>query len=530
MKKARFGLLLLVMACVGLFLATGVRAQPPGGLGEDGEKRSVTPFNHQNPAGFGWMFECNAAGAVNVRLDCDDPFPNNEPDLHVNPANPQHMIASSNDYGSCCDQYYTTFNGGASWSTGNMSVEDVSRTGSDPVTVFDRKHNVALHSSLNYNFNDDGEACDGDLVVSPSKDGGLTWGQPVVVYGGQGCDLDPTQIFNDKEWIVTDNNPRSDNYGRTYVTWSRFVAHGGVYAESAIWESHSDNGGKKWSKAQEISGSSRDLCTFQSEGRAGQCDENQFSVPTIGRDGTVYVAFQNSQNQALWESGETIDDQYLLVKSDDGDDWSRPRFVVGLEDGSNDYPISVNDRQTLSGYQVRVNSAGNIVANQRDRKLYLVFSDNRNGTHDSANPVTNTDVFVMSSSNEGRSWTAPSLVDTGMGDQWFPWVDYNPVTGKIGVLYHDRGNANGDTYMTALAEGRPGSFVKTTMSTAPSDPVHSRFFQAGAAGCMLCATFHGDYISVAYGSDGHANTAWTDMRDPSDQPGNHSQFIYFARK
>ena len=44
----------------------------------------------------------------------------------VDRANPQHMIASSNDYGSCCDQYYTSFDAGATWSTGNMSVEDAS--------------------------------------------------------------------------------------------------------------------------------------------------------------------------------------------------------------------------------------------------------------------------------------------------------------------------------------------------------------------------------------------------------------------
>ncbi|MDQ2981543.1 MAG: glycoside hydrolase, partial [Actinomycetota bacterium] len=253
--------------------------------------------------------------------------------------------------------------------------------------------------------------------------------------------------------------------------------------------------------------------------------------PTIGRDGTVYVAFQNSQNQALWESGEMIDDQYLLVKSDDGEDWSRPRFVVGLEDGSNDYPINVRGRQTLSGYQVRVNSAGNIVANQRDGKLYLVFSDNRNGIHDSATPVTQTDVFVMSSSNEGRSWTAPSLVDTGLGDQWFPWVDYNPVTGAIGILYHDRGGSNGPTYDTSLAEGTPDSFGKTVLNTAPSNPTMSESFQAGIPTCEFCALFHGDYIAVAYGKDGHANGVWTDMRDPSPfTPGLFLQFIYFARK
>jgi hypothetical protein len=49
-------------------------------------------------------------------------------------------------------------------------------------------------------------------------------------------------------------------------------------------------------------------------------------------------------------------------------------------------------------------------------------------------------------------------------------------------------------------------------------------------GCENCATFHGDYISVAYGSDGHANAMWTDQRDPSDIVGLFSQFIYFTRK
>ena len=39
------------------------------------------------------------------------------------------------------------------------------------------------------------------------------------------------------------------------------------------------------------------------------------------------------------------------------------------------------------------------MASQTDGTLYLVFDDNRNGVHNSANPVTNIDVFVMSSAN-----------------------------------------------------------------------------------------------------------------------------------
>ena len=63
------------------------------------------------------------SGGANTRLDCDDPFPNNEPHIVVNPANPMNMMASSNDYGSCCDEYYTTLDGGQTWATGDMSAE-----------------------------------------------------------------------------------------------------------------------------------------------------------------------------------------------------------------------------------------------------------------------------------------------------------------------------------------------------------------------------------------------------------------------
>jgi hypothetical protein len=527
----RFRLVAAIVLTIGIggIAATTLSAATGEGAGE---KRTVTAKSVKRGP-HGWLAECTAtSGGANTKLDCDDPFPNNEPNIVVDSANAQHMIVSSNDYGSCCDQYYTTFDGGTTWSEGNMSVEDKSRTGSDPVTSIDRKHGVALHSSLNYNFNAAGDTCDGDVVVSPSFDGGLRWKKPAVVYSGLGCDPDPTQIFNDKEWITTDNNPASPFYGRTYLTWTRFLSHNEVGVSSAIWESHSDDGGKKWSTPHEISGSNPAICPFQSDGPAGVCDEDQASVPTVGPDGTVYVAFMNSQNSALWEPGEVGENQYLVVRSADGGaTWSSPTFVVGLEDGSRDYPINANDRQTLSDYQVRVWGAGNIVASPRNGNLYLVFSDNRNGVHDVANPVTNSDVFVVSSSDRGNTWTSPVRVDNGGGDQWFPWVDVNPVTGTIGVLYHDRGATNGDTYTTALAEGLPGALTKTTISTAPSHPRESEFFQAGVTGCELCALFHGDYIGLAYGSDGHANAVWTDMRDPSPfTAGLFSQFIYFARK
>ncbi|MFN2590439.1 MAG: sialidase family protein [Actinomycetota bacterium] len=445
----------------------------------------------------------------NINLDCDSPIaPHNEPDIEVDPEDAANMIASSNDYESCCDGFYTTLDAGDSWIVGDMSIEDENRIGSDPVTVFDPVTDTAIHSSLNFVCR---QVCgDGDLVVSLSTDDGVHWGEPVVVAGGIGKDDSAFQVFHDKEWIVTDTDPQSPFYGRTYLTWTAFVSRFGVYQESPILESHSDDGGRTWSEPQEISGF-HPTCTFQETGRPRECDEDQFSVPTVAPDGSVYVAFENFQHEAAWEPGELFETQYMVVRSfDGGETWSAPVHVADLEDGTEDYPVNVDGRQTLTGFQARVNSAGNVTADPNTGRLYLVFSDNRNGRYDNpGRPVTNTDVF-LSTSTDGVTWTRPKAVTLKETDQWFPWVDVDPTTGKIGVLYHDRRNFN--LYDTTLAEGTPGALTFTRINTRPSHPRNSEFFQAGIPSCPECATFFGDYINIDYDRNGVAQMVWTDMR------------------
>jgi photosystem II stability/assembly factor-like uncharacterized protein len=475
------------------------------------ERSSVAPA----VGGPNYELECTASGRRrNLNLDCDHPFlPKNEPHIEVDPEDPDHMIASANDYESCCDQFYTTFDGGRTWAAGDMSTIEEGRIGSDPVTTFDPVTETAIHSSLNFIITDEGLAAEGDVVVSLSHDGGITWERAIEVADGEGDDDDPVQVFNDKEWIVTDVDPESPFYGRTYLTWSRFLAHSGAYVESPIWESHSDDGGRTWSPPQEISGSNAGYCTFQDAGPAGECDQDQFSVPTVAPDGTVTVAFLNEQHEAAWEPGEVFESQYLVVRSTDGGEtWSDPVHVTDLEDGSRDYPVNVDDRQTLTGYQVRVNAAGNIVAHPRTGKLFLVFADNRNGRRDVDRPVTDTDVF-LTTSRDGVRWSRPRAISTAARDQWFPWADVDPTTGRVGVIFHDRSYSwNPDRYHTTLAERTGGAWRTRRLSTESSDPTRSLFFQAEVPGCFKCATFFGDYIGLAYGSNGKANTAWTDMR------------------
>ena len=435
------------------------------------------------------VIDCTAAttaGAANTQLDCDTKAPNNEPHIAVDPTDPLHMVASSNDYDSCCDEFYTTFDGGLTWQTGNMSVLTKRRTGSDPVTVFEPKSGNVLHSSLNYVIRNDGQATSGDVVVSISTDGGVKWATPVVVYQGHGADEDPTQVFNDKDWMVADTNPSSPYYGRVYLTWSRFLSHDGSVAESPIWESHSDDGGLTWSTAHEISGSAA-FCTFQTDGPAGQCDEDQYSVGAIAADGTVYVAFENGQNSAVWETGKETESSYLVVKSLDGGAHVERTRRCG---GPRGWQARSGTQRGRSADRERIPSpaefAGNVAIGATGT-LYVVFADNRAGTHDVPDPVTDMNVYVVVSNDGGATWSAPVGVDTGPGDQWFPWADVNPVTGQLGVVYNDRDPMNPDLYNTSLSVGAPGLFTKSTVSVAPSDPTNSLFFQSNADGCRKCA-------------------------------------------
>ena len=167
------------------------------------------------------------------------------------------------------------------------------------------------------------------------------------------------------------------------MTWTSFIADHGEYVESPILEATATTAATLDEAAGDL-GLEAALCTFQTEGAAGHCDEDQVSVPTVGPDGTVYVAFMNGQNQALWEPGEDFEDQYLVVSSSDGG----ALVEAGLRGGPGrrlarlpDQRRRPPDADRLPG---RVWGAGNIVADPtQNGQLYLVFSDNRHGVHDS---------------------------------------------------------------------------------------------------------------------------------------------------
>ncbi len=497
-------------------------------------------------------------------------FPQNETSIDVNPntaSGLQNIVAGANDYrlGFGASGFYASTDGGDTWVDGilpfpSLPSGDNLDGGGDPAVVFDREGTV-YHAQINFNRTDDTTG----LFVFRSTNGGFTWSRPCVPIdttptnpiddaGRCGGFSDPRQpgdgvitfiadddalanssiaFFDDKEYIAAGprpagvaptcfgpftGNPVTCAPGvvgpdRLYVSWSRFNFEDfdgdRIVSSSQINVSYSDDRGRSWSPAQVISGSA-DFCAFSFAG-GRECDDNQFSVPTVSPvTGELFVAFQSFNTPA--------ENQYLVVRSSDGGQtFQGPFFVTPVFDVN--FPLAGIERPdcTARGQQrgrivytnscFRSNAGGNIVVDKRGGAfaddLYLVMSDNRNGTRASSNA----DVFLFKSTNGGTTWVGPTRVNddrSALGgvlrgctlprpapaparasddprcgddfgnDQWWPWVDISQK-GDVNVIFHDR---RLDTASVASewpgSRQRPGNYLvwtwgaQCTVTTADS--------------------------------------------------------------
>jgi hypothetical protein len=445
-----------------------VRIKPPAIMG-------TSPVDSgQTGGGFSKVdierFRCSSAGVptATVDLSCNtqkygqDWAPDNELAVAVDPENPQHIVAGSNDYFYRFNNstgarqaivptgFFTSFDGGQTWVDGQIPMRSGNGAG-DPAPAFDAKHDVVLMAQLENTGGLSGPwVSQGDISVSRSTNGGLRWSEPITVMQGTGAGIGPSNnaVFYDKEWLTVDNNPGSPFYGRAYVTATRFLnGRFGSYAESPIYLSYSDDGGRTWSTPKEIS-KSHPSCTYQETDGITECDEDQFSIPEVAPDGTLYVHFQNFQNEAAWEAPEDFDSQIMVVRSTNGGStFQGPWQAAQLEDGTSDMPFSVIGRQTVWGHQIRWTSAGNVTVDPSDRShLTVVWSDRGTpnpfvaGTANDdcieeepeapdydpcrAGPGSDISIYKSESFDRGQTWTERTLVNAAGGrHQWFPWAD-----------------------------------------------------------------------------------------------------------
>jgi hypothetical protein len=441
-------------------------------------------------------------------------MPQNETAIAVNPTNPKNVLAGQNDYrlgwgstgfDASTDNGNHWYDGIRSFPTGGTPLlspvllsDDHIDGGGDPAPVFDREGVVYL-ADIHF----ERERDDNGIFVSRSTNGGFTWSRPCVVrtrdlppFGSGGCggpgdprkagdgvvvfeeDPDgtgpaPSAAFHDKEYIAAGPRPAgvtpqcfdaahnvtacpagTVGVDRIYVTWTRFDNINLLSATIQI--SFSDDRARSWSPQKTISGSAS-FCAI-SVPTPGQCNLNQFSSPTVNpTTGFLYVGFENFNTPD--------ENQYLVVRSMDGSaTFQGPFFATIIFDvnypnaGGNRSadcgPRGAQPRNVLTNSCFRMFSAANMVVDKRGGAfaddLYMVLSDNRNGTP----AKSNTDVFFFKSTDGGTTWIGPTRVNddpstlvgsrddpdniqvTG-NDNFYPWTDVS-LKGDVNVGFHDR--------------------------------------------------------------------------------------------
>ena len=466
---------------------------------------------------------CTAeAGATpDVNLSCEGTGPHNETAIAVNPADPDNMIAGTNDYqiainpgghvtASILSRATVTFDGGDTWTVYPIRTGSRYSATGDPSIAFDEVGN-AYYATLGFRFAGAFNGINPDIVVSSSHDGGITWA-PRTIARGSGSFTSVGDLL-DKEWVTAWGD------GNAIVTFGDFrLGRKGAALSGTVFASVTHDAGNSWSTPVPISGDA--LFAF-------------VSVPVVTADGRIFVAYEN------FTDFETGRDQYDVVEVDPqtGARVAGPFTVATLIDGATDYPIAFG-RQTYEDSMFRSWSAGNIAADPTDGDhLAVIWSDMRNSElpaeEDPYEADTNSDVVVSQSFDAGRHWSAPVALAVAH-DQFQPWGAYD-ANGLLRIGYFDRSynGANHRYGYTLATESAPGSlsFGTVQLSTALSDPTKdNQWFAATEEEDFPDATtFLGDYSNIAATPDGGVVAVWTDLRNDVAFAGftGHDQDMYF---
>ncbi|HEV8361493.1 MAG TPA: sialidase family protein [Candidatus Thermoplasmatota archaeon] len=179
----------------------------------------------------------------------------NEYGIAANPRNADNLVAGANDYelGDAWAGFYTTFDGGATWTHGRIPLPALYTVSGDPTLVFDQAGN-AYYGGIAFNRGSTNNGANA-IFVSKSLDGGLTWSTVTPFTSPSGA------TFHDKPYINAD--PVS---GAIYLTYTHFGSNGGISF------SKSTNGGLAWTPRVVIGG-------------------GQFSLPVAGQGGEIFVTW-----------------------------------------------------------------------------------------------------------------------------------------------------------------------------------------------------------------------------------------------
>ncbi len=404
----------------------------------------------------------------NIKIEGGDQYfgyPPCEPSIDISPKDPNNMVA-----GAILDKVYVTYDGGLTWDLDKL--ESTYGVYGDPCIVANSRGDFYyLHLSDPSGQGWMDPSILDRIVCQRSKDKGDNWTE------GSFLGLNGSKD-QDKQWAAI--NQQNDEI---YATWTQFDKYASKSSQDStlILFSKSNRKAKRWSKPVRVSK------------YAGDCldgDETvEGAVPCVGPNGEIYVS---------WALGEDIWFDYSL---DGGDTWLeddiRATGIIGGWEQSipginrcNGMPVTVCD---LSGSPHR-------------GTIYINYTDQRNGEND-------TDVWLVKSSDGGLTWTEPLRVNDDLpgSHQFFTWMDVDPITGYVYIVFYDRRNYNDlstEVYL-AISEDGGNSFENILISESPFVPDSQAFF----GDYLNIAAYNGVVRPIWTRADGSKLSIWTAIID-----------------
>lgn len=380
----------------------------------------------------------------------------NETSLAVNPNDPLNWVGTANDYrlGSVETGWYTTTNGGLSWTTGTFGVDPGWSFSGDPCVAFANNGDAHLVCMMY-----DGPGGVDRVKAFKSTNGGFSWSSSSIVGAVAGYDKPQIEI----------DLSTSAFAGTILVAWDHF---GATFSSDDIIVSTSDDGGVTWSSDITI---------------------NDFSTAGIAPD----VAWgPNGEAYVMW-ADRGVDDILFDRSFDGGVTWGADVKVVdfsGVPDPLPGSPFRMFDVFAMHADQSTGPYSGNI---------YVAWHNWASGSGNHR-----ADIRVSTSSNQGSSWS-PGIKITSDGeqknDQVFPGVVVDQQ-GGVAVSYYDQRNDSNDrllwTWVSRSLDGG-ATWSDVQVSDVGWDPGPTEFG----------GTFIGDYIDNEAAPNGLIYPFWCDGRN-----------------
>lgn len=368
-------------------------------------------------------------------------------------------------------------------------------TGDDwePDVAFDPSSNYAYMATTRYGGAKACNRCpDPAIILKVSSDNGVSWGADKYL-----CACSGRKAQNDPELEVASN-------GTLYATWLNDYNPGVVFSKST-------DRGNTWTAPLSVKGKGLSFS-----------DKPIMAISPNGLD--VYIAFNASDSfvVASHNAGASFgtrvktntDGNYHFAEGGLVAPNGNVFFSESVEAQSETGPVtlrvirSTNGGTSWTSHQVDVsqqqppcnvaNCSGDYYASQADiavdatGKLVVAYTAN-----DVA--AANKNLYVKSSTDNGATWSARVLVNTG-GDSGFPKIDNGPTAGDFRVAWQDNSAGAFNTYYRSSTNGGATWGTEAKLSDLTSGAPYK-----SAAGYAFP---YGDYFGFAVDTGGLNLAAW----------------------